>query len=44
MEHFESLVAVLSAYLGESSLPNMVELMGIYGRVSLVLIIWQLEI
>ncbi|XP_059481102.1 histone-lysine N-methyltransferase SMYD3 [Neocloeon triangulifer] len=33
MEHFESLVAVLSAYLGQNNLPNTVELMGIFGRI-----------
>jgi xanthosine utilization system XapX-like protein len=36
MEHFEALVGVLSAYLGESILPNMVELMGIFGRVCFI--------
>ncbi|XP_026276432.1 histone-lysine N-methyltransferase SMYD3 isoform X2 [Frankliniella occidentalis] len=32
MEHFTSLCAVLMEYIGESSLPNSAELLGIYGR------------
>ncbi|XP_012275467.1 histone-lysine N-methyltransferase SMYD3 isoform X2 [Orussus abietinus] len=32
MEHFVSLCGVLSEFFGETSLPNIAELMGIYGR------------
>lgn len=34
MEHFTSLCGVLFDFLGEYSLPNSAELMGLYGRVS----------
>lgn len=34
MEHFESLGHVLQDLLGYTYLPNEVELLGIYGRVS----------
>lgn len=36
MEHFTSLYGVLIDFIGESNLPNTAELMGIYGRVSVV--------
>jgi SET and MYND domain-containing protein len=36
MEHFTSLCGVLIDFIGESNLPNSAELMGIYGRVSVV--------
>jgi SET and MYND domain-containing protein len=36
MEHFTSLYGVLIDFIGESNLPNSAELMGIYGRVSMV--------
>ena len=36
MEHFTSLYGVLIDFVGESNLPNTAELMGIYGRVSVV--------
>ncbi|XP_050441460.1 histone-lysine N-methyltransferase SMYD3 [Adelges cooleyi] len=32
LEHFTSLFEVLKEYMGESNLPNTVELLGIYGR------------
>lgn len=34
MEHFTTLCAVLFEFLGDFSLPNSAELMGMYGRVS----------
>lgn len=34
LEHFTSLHEVLKEYMGEAYLPNAVELLGIYGRVS----------
>lgn len=33
MEHFTSLCGVLFDFLGEMSLPNSAELIGLYGRV-----------
>lgn len=33
MEHFTSLCGVLFDFLGDMSLPNSAELMGLYGRV-----------
>lgn len=33
MDHFTSICAVLFEFLGDSSLPNSAELMGMYGRV-----------
>lgn len=36
MEHFTSLCGVLIDFIGESNLPNSAELMGIYGRVSMI--------
>ncbi|KAF4520169.1 hypothetical protein B566_EDAN008987 [Ephemera danica] len=33
MEHYESLVVVLSSFLGADKLPNSAELLGIYGRI-----------
>jgi SET and MYND domain-containing protein len=36
MEHFTSLYGVLIDFIGENNLPNSAELMGIYGRVSMV--------
>jgi SET and MYND domain-containing protein len=36
MEHFASLYGVLIDFIGENNLPNSAELMGIYGRVSMV--------
>jgi hypothetical protein len=36
MEHFTSLYGVLIDFIGESNMPNSAELMGIYGRVSMV--------
>jgi len=36
MEHFTSLYGVLIDFVGENNLPNTAELMGIYGRVSVV--------
>ena len=34
MEHFETICEVLKDYLSDTILPNPVELLGIYGRVS----------
>jgi len=34
LEHFSTLCEVLKEYMGEANLPNAVELLGIYGRVS----------
>lgn len=34
MDHFTSICAVLFEFLGDRSLPNSAELMGMYGRVS----------
>lgn len=34
LEHFSTLCEVLKQYMGESNLPNAVDLLGIYGRVS----------
>jgi len=34
LEHFSSLCGVLKEYMGEANLPNAIELLGIYGRVS----------
>lgn len=34
LEHFSTLYEVLKEYMGEAYLPNSVELLGIYGRVS----------
>jgi len=34
LEHFSTLCEVLKEYMGEVNLPNAVELLGIYGRVS----------
>lgn len=34
LEHFTTLCEVLKEYLGEAYLPNSVDLLGIYGRVS----------
>lgn len=33
MEHFESLYNVLLEFIGEDSMPNSAELLGMYGRV-----------
>lgn len=33
MEHFESLYNVLLDFIGEDSMPNSAELLGMYGRV-----------
>lgn len=34
LEHFSTLYEVLKEYMGEAYLPNAIELLGIYGRVS----------
>lgn len=34
LEHFTTLCEVLKEYMGETYLPNTVDLLGIYGRVS----------
>jgi len=34
LEHFTTLCEVLKQYMGETYLPNAVDLLGIYGRVS----------
>jgi [histone H3]-lysine4/36 N-trimethyltransferase SMYD len=36
MDHFSTLCVVLHEFLKDISLPNTVELMGIYGRVSYI--------
>lgn len=38
MEHFTTICEVLKDYLSDTILPNPVELMGIYGRVSFPLV------
>lgn len=40
MDHFTTLSMVLYDFLRDTTLPNTVELMGIYGRVS----VWNLKI
>lgn len=38
IEHFVSLYGVLCEYMGANMIPNSAELLGIYGRVMLMLI------
>lgn len=39
LEHFTTLCEVLKEYMGEAYLPNTVDLLGIYGRVSFTLVL-----